>query len=113
MKKMIFFIMTLSAPLWGESSIPSKPTAASPSFHLRDPTQPGNLYSTDNTRGAFRLNSILVGKTRRLALINDTLVQVGDTIDSARVISINEDSVVIADSGKTITLYLYANDIRK
>ena len=93
------------------STIPSTPTEQSSPMIKRDPTKPftGNAEVT----GQLELRSILIGTGRRIALINDTFVQVGDTIGPAKVIAIQRDSVILIDSGKTETLYLFTNDIRK
>lgn len=80
---------------------------------LRDPTQPAKYEPGNKGNGGFQVRSIIIGKTRRVALINDTFVQIGDRIGSATVISIDKNSVVLQDAGRPITLYLFENDIRK
>ena len=82
-----------------------------PAAIQHDPTKP---YSrTQDTSGQLNLRSILIGRERRVALINDTFVEIGDTIGTSTIIAINADSVVLLDSGRTQTLYLFTNDIRK
>ncbi len=93
------------------STIPGAPTAKSSPTIMRDPTKP--FTGKVEVSGQLQLRSILIGKDRRLALINDTFVEIGDTIGSAKVIAIKEYSVVLVDSGRTETLYLFTNDIRK
>ena len=80
----------------------------------RDPTAPTNTEHVDNEdQTHLKLKSILVGKTRQVALINDTFVSVGDTIGTAKVVAIRDNSVILLDSGVTITLTLFENNIRK
>jgi MSHA biogenesis protein MshK len=93
---------------FGNNNTPVNPHA------LRDPTQPSNFKPSENNgKGSLRVRSILIGKTRRIALINDTFVGIGDRIGTATILSIKKDSVIVLDAGQSITLYLFENDIRK
>ena len=107
----LFVYVSSSAYSQETSTIPGASTAQTSPTIMRDPTKP--FTGKVEVSGQLQLSSILIGKERRLALINDTFVQIGDTIGSAKVIAIKEDSVVLLDSGRTETLYLFTNDIRK
>jgi MSHA biogenesis protein MshK len=107
----LLFVVSQGAHSQGASTIPSSPIAQPSQMILRDPTRP--FTGKVEISGQLQLRSILIGSDRRLALINDTFVQIGDTIGSAKVIAIKEDSVVLVDSGRTQTLYLFTNDIRE
>jgi hypothetical protein len=52
----------------------------------------------------FRLNSILIDRGRRIAVINDTILFVGDTIAGARVVSIQDKRVLLKLRDKNIVL---------
>ena len=79
----------------------------------RDPTMPQlNSLNTqpENAQGkktSFQLQSIIIGKTRRLALINDNFVRVGDKVDDATLIEINKNEVVLQRAGRKMTLNLF------
>lgn len=109
---LMLLLMGMTSILFAEdaSSIPSSTTHASSEI-TRDPTRPfsGKVLVS----GRLDLKSILIGKGRRIALINDTFVKEGEQVGTAKIIAIHPDSVVLIDSGRTETLYLFANDIRK
>lgn len=104
-------VLSQSAYAQETSTIPIGSPAPSLKTIMRDPTKPFTGKAEAN--GKLELRSTLIGKGRRIALINETFVEVGDTIGAAKVIAITDDSVVLIESGKTETLYLFANDIRK
>ena len=81
---------------------------------LRDPTKPviDTLLYVSNGKGiSFNLQSILVGKMRRSAMINDKLVGVGSTVNGARVLAIDKNHVVLFYSGRKKLLYLFGNKL--
>ena len=68
---------------------------------LEDPTRPeayveplGDEVET-NIANLARLQSILNGKERRVALINGQVVEEGDDLDGILIVAINENSVRI------------------
>lgn len=81
-----------------------------------DPTRPVNMSSGSNSQipiGIYELKSIIIGKGRRLALINDKFVGVGDSIGGAKVINIDRNSVVILEAGQRRTIHLFDRSIWK
>ena len=80
----------------------------------RDPTKPAMISvvakdTTDDSKkmeASYRLKLIIISPTRRLALINETFVKVGDRIGEVNVQRITKNSVVLSAPGKKITLYL-------
>lgn len=85
----------------------------------RDPTRPSQYTSnvseankSATPRVGYNLQSVIIGKTRRLALINDKFVTVGDVIGNAKVIAISRNTVVLSESGKKVTIYLFERGIR-
>ena len=79
----------------------------------RDPTKPvvAEVFKVegkkDKVEETYTLSSIIVSPTRRLALINEKFVKVGDTIGEASVLKINKNSVLLSAPGKKITIYLF------
>lgn len=65
---------------------------------LADPTRPPNMIEVSAAESGSRasgpvLKSILLSSNRRLAVIDDRTVNVGDRVGDARVIAIDADSV--------------------
>lgn len=54
----------------------------------------------------LNLSSILVGRSRKIAIINDRMLVVGDTIDNAKIVKILNDRVELIRKGKRIKLVL-------
>ena len=55
---------------------------------------------------SMRLTSILISPERKIAIIDDQTLRVGDAIRSAKLIRINKDSVRLVKKGKIIDLRL-------
>jgi hypothetical protein len=78
----------------------------------QDPMRPPNFNpasTTSVTATAVKqwdITEILISEERRIAVINDTPVKTGDTINNARVISINTDHVVLSKNNITFKQYL-------
>lgn len=75
---------------------------------LYDPTQPPGIkpQTTKQSRLNLRLESVLVGKQRRIATINGRHYQEGDRVAGGTLMSIQRNGVKIAMQGKTLTLQL-------
>ncbi len=80
-----------------------------------DPTRPPTAAEirawrgetgTETADSEWQLQSILTSPTRRLAIINGQRLQPGDQVDSAEVISIEPDRVVLTHRGREIILSL-------
>lgn len=95
------------------------PNATSAMAGLRDPTRPPSegavasaTYSrtTSVKRGGGVLSTIIFSPHRKLAIINDQIVRVGDKVGSMEILSINAKSVEVRDerrSGKQFTLTVH------
>lgn len=79
---------------------------------LVDPTQPAN-YQKERKQEVLRVESILLGTVRKVAVISGKVVGEGDRIGSTMIISINKDSVKISSGGKFSTLKLNRTSIRQ
>ncbi|MBF0624040.1 MAG: hypothetical protein HQL82_04460 [Magnetococcales bacterium] len=80
---------------------------------LRDPTRPPTLNSAGTfgpealkkaQRPPDRLDALLIGPQRRLAVVNGRLVRVGDRVDEALVKSITPAGVQVLRQGRLDTL---------
>lgn len=79
---------------------------------MTDPTQPpANLNSTNTNNGndtPTTVQSVTLGK-QRYAMINGTMVKVGDTINAARIIKITESDVWVKSDNVVSRISLFPN----
>ncbi len=54
----------------------------------------------------LRLTSILISRDRKVAIINDQMLRVGDKIDNATLVRLTRDSARLVRKGKVINLRL-------
>lgn len=75
---------------------------------FRDPTQPVMIRdkANGNDRNPLVLNGVLISPFRRLAIINGTIVKLGDEVQNAHVITIESNYVILDNTGEKIFLYL-------
>jgi len=85
---------------------------------LPDPTRPGS-YSAQTERseipsaGQFKLHSVLISSTRRVAIINETSVEVGDQVNGATVRRIDKNRVELDKQGTRFSLSLIEHDFKQ
>lgn len=86
---------------------------------LRDPTRPPNVHSivrdkeTEIVRRGPQLQAVIISENRRSAIISNRSVNMGDTIDGAQIIRINESEVVLKTGDRLQILKLYPNSSRR
>ena len=86
---------------------------------MADPTRPASLPGGNVSIGMaaqpmkWKLTSTLIGPQRRVAVINDQVVQIGQKIDGAELVAVDADSVMIRYSGKKIQLKLIAGTVKQ
>ena len=98
---LVFLGLLLALPVMADSDDPMRPPQA------RQATTPAAQQSWD-------LSSVLIGERRRLAVINDQMVKVGDRVGGARVQRIEADRVILLRGEQSMTLTLRADlDIRR
>ncbi|MDH5217713.1 MAG: general secretion pathway protein GspB [Gammaproteobacteria bacterium] len=77
---------------------------------LSDPTQPDINLTPDNrdktNKGLFSLQQTIVSPQRKAAIINGKVMQIGDRIGDATLISISADKVFLQRQRKLIELRL-------
>lgn len=61
---------------------------------LRDPTRPTG-YIGDENANPWQLNAIILSSDRRIAIIGENVVKVGDEIAGQKIISIRSNSVTL------------------
>jgi MSHA biogenesis protein MshK len=77
---------------------------------LVDPTRPPNAPAPGEAQDAapaVQLQSILISRSRRLAIINGDTVALGGTIGEARVVKITETEVTLQKGEETEVLKLF------
>jgi len=94
--------------------------AAPPLEGLTDPMQPlvapaatASTESGDTPPTVWQLQGIRIDQRRRSALINGQSVAVGEEVDGAKVLKIENDSVVIQSGEKPSTLRLLKHDVKQ
>lgn len=75
---------------------------------LYDPTKPPgkNVQGNTQSQRSLRLESVLVGSKRKVAIINGRRYKEGDRIGTGKVVSIQRQGVKIAMPHKTLSLRL-------
>jgi MSHA biogenesis protein MshK len=77
---------------------------------LTDPTRPPNASAPAGAAqetGGPQLQSVLISPRRRLAIINGTMVSLGDMLGEAKVVKISETEVVLRKGEETEVLKLF------
>lgn len=86
---------------------------------LDDPTRPPGhrlvLPGGKKANAAIRysLTSVRISSARRTAVVNDRSVEPGDIINGAKVVAIYPSSVKLKKQGKTFTLRLVSQVVKK
>ncbi len=103
--KKIFLCGVISSFLLGSSfGLVSEeiPISASDNQALSDPTKPSDFVGASEIGkvkklGKLRLEAIIISDARRVAIINQKILGVGDTIGSKTVIAIDNNQVVLRE----------------
>jgi MSHA biogenesis protein MshK len=80
---------------------------------LSDPMRPPQVSAMESTaeaaagQGQSRLQSVLISRARRLAVIDGTVVPLGGQVGDATVIAITETGVILKKGEERETLKLY------
>ncbi len=84
---------------------------------LDDPTRPpGHRLALPNGQKVvtrYVVSSVRLSATRRSAIINDRSVEIGDTVNGARVIAIYPSSVKLKKQGKFFTIRIFSRIAKK
>lgn len=97
-------ILNLKSLMWLVMLMVSSLAVAAP---RPDPTRPDVAPAQADAPKAdigLQLNAIVLGQNRRTAVINGTALQVGDRIDTARVLAIEDGRVVLERKGQRLVL---------
>jgi len=82
--------------------------------HLEDPTRPSDFVNTKTNpedkvrpKNTFSLEAIVISDEYKVAIINEKILQVGDMIESKKVVSIDEEKVILSqEKNKDLVLRL-------
>ena len=86
---------------------------------LDDPTRPPGYRlvlpggKKASTKTYYSLSSVRISKMRRSAVINDRTVEKGEVVSGAKVIAIYPSSVKLSKQGKTFTVRLISQVVKK
>jgi MSHA biogenesis protein MshK len=85
---------------------------------LPDPTKPSSFVpqvakSTKSLVKQFKLHSVLISAQRRVAIINEKSVEVGDSVNGATVSQIEKSRVVLVKQGTHFSLSLVDHDFKQ
>ena len=94
--------------------LPTPAAVAANGELLTDPTRPPRISSSaagdssaEAKRGEYNLSAVLFSKGRRIAVVNDTRVRIGDQIGDARVLEIEPTAVRLQLADSTFVLSLF------
>lgn len=88
------------------ASLPSTPPPIAHPSPLQQAVKPiQSLFVTSETRD-FHLSGIVSRGGKATAMINDKLVDVGDSVKDAKVVSITEKTVILERGGKNLVVHL-------
>ena len=99
---MIFFIVPIT--IQAQLDDPTRP----PGYRL---VLPGGKKATAVVR--FFLSSVRISSARRSAVVNDRSVEAGDLVNGAKVVAIYPSSVKLKKEGKTFTVRLVSQVVKK
>lgn len=86
---------------------------------IKDPTEPADYYAEISTASALvevkdlNLDAVLISEGESFAIINNTLVKVGDKIGNEEVKLINASEVVLRGKGGERILRLFGKPIKE
>lgn len=72
----------------------------------RDPFAVGSITSSETSSSEIQLNGILWDKSGSLAIINHTIVKIGDKIGENTLVDIKEDGIILNDGSHDFELKL-------
>jgi len=100
-------LVPLLALSWGASALEGEstkdPTVPPAVWLAAQPSVPG-AAPQDAVQAASRVQVILVGKTRRFALVDGNVVKVGDVVNDSKVLAIKANRVVTEDESKSLSM---------
>lgn len=77
---------------------------------IRDPTRPSGY---EESGGPSEVNAIIISSDRRIAIIGEKSVKVGDELFGEKVIAIDRDSVTLEGSNGRTVLHLIDKSIKQ
>lgn len=100
-----FFFLLLCLVVWHDAAA------------RNDPTRPSGYAApagvATGSGEALRLESVLIARDRRVAVINGKTCSVGDSINGARLVAIHADGAELVRDGNRVVLPLLKVKVRK
>jgi hypothetical protein len=84
-----------------------------PTSRVRGMFPEQDLQSASDNPYGFKIDSIIIGKDRKIVSINGHHLQIGDKIDDATVMDIYQDSVHLQNSTGEFIIHMPGYDIKK
>jgi len=85
---------------------------------LRDPTRPpattsGKTIQDGQQPLKWRLTATIIGPERRVAVINDRALQIGQNIDGAVLVAVEAGSALLVHAGREMQLRLHEMAVKR
>jgi len=90
--------------------------AAQDAGAISDPTRPSGYAAPDvaaKSGDALKLESVLIARNRRVAVINGKTCRVGDSVNGARLVAIHADGAELVRDGSRVVLPLLKIQVRR
>lgn len=101
----LLYMMICMAPASAEMKDPTRPVSFSPELEA---VQQG----TGASGGSMQVSSIIIGKERRVAIINGQSVQKGDAIHGMKVLAIKPSEVLLKSDNKELQVSLLPKKVK-
>jgi len=92
-------------------------SSASATEPLPDPTRPVLMGGVQKAKTAdpkhWQLTSVLISAQRRVAVINDQVVRIGQNINGAKLLTVEPGSALLSHAGRRIRLELIAEPVKR
>ena len=98
----IGILVHISAATGGSLQDPTKP-------ELRDTGAQETATSSQSKKISWELSCIIYSASRKLAVINGDIINIGDSVTGGKVLDINPNSVVLSYRGKRHKLQLISD----
>lgn len=106
--------MKYSRILWSFFALLAAVSYPAKNCLARDPTKPAEkineIYQESH---GLTVSAILIGKNRKIAIVNGKTVKVGNIINGAKVVAINPNFVHFRAEDGDFSVFLHHGDIKK
>jgi hypothetical protein len=98
-------LLVVGSPVFGGEPLrdPTRPLAAASAKTIQDGQQPLK----------WRLTATIIGPERRVAVINDRALQIGQNIDGAVLVAVEAGSALLVHGGREMQLKLHEMAVKR